>query len=271
MVKFNTFFIISLLTSTCFFAQDIGSCSPRSNALGNTTTTISDVTLAIQNPLSTIDLKSLEVAIQEEHFFSLPTNHKTAILVAKPLKKGVVGFGCQAFGLKEFQSAFSGFNYCLNLHKNFSLGLFLGGNYLAIKNYGSLLNLQYALAFKGKITEKLMYGILFQSVNRGTVTISNQNTSLIHVGIKYKSSENLDFYSEFQKSFFDPIRFKFACEYSLNNALFFRLGVITSAYTFTSGFGCVFNKHFRFDVSCNWQSTLGLAIQSGLVFKMISL
>jgi hypothetical protein len=76
----------------------------RAQSLGNASNTLEDVWAYHHNPAALTGVKKLAVGISYENRFLLKELQSQGVAVALPLKKGVISFGGQRFGYRNFLS-----------------------------------------------------------------------------------------------------------------------------------------------------------------------
>lgn len=235
-------------------------------SLASCVSTLNDLTLINVNPVSLVRLKKFSAGLQYENTVGLSELQKTGLIIAKPFKIGGVGLGFQSFGCNSYRVINSGVDYGFKLTDDFFLGVHLGLKNISIQSYGSRTITQLSLAFQGKISNKTTYGLTVQSIGKEYKEINGLNSLLVCMGVKYKPSEVLHFYSEIEKTLTSPVRVKIAFEYQALKSFYFRTGIITSNRQICGGFGCVIKEKFRFDFGSTWQSVIGVSIQGGILF-----
>ena len=90
-----TIFIFSLQFSFCQGWLPMGS---RSHALGNASVAIDDIWAYHHNPANLVSVKKLGFGLSYENRFLLKELQSQGLVVALPLKAGVISFGLQSFG-----------------------------------------------------------------------------------------------------------------------------------------------------------------------------
>ena len=242
--------------------------SARSLSLATCVSTLNDLTLVNVNPIGLVKIKKFSAGLQYENTVGLPELQKTALIFAQPLMKGGVGIAFQSIGVNAYRVINSSLNYGVKLTSDFFLGVHLGLKNVSIQNYGNRTMLQFSLAFQGRLTKTITYGLTVQSIGREYNDIKGLNSINACLGFKYKPSESLTFYSEVEKSLLFPLRLKCALEYEMLKSFFFRTGIMTSNYQLSGGIGCVIKERYRFDLGTAWQPILGVTMQGGIIFFM---
>ena len=248
------------------FAQNTELVSARSTSLATCITTLNDLTLINVNPTNLVSVKKFSAGLQYENSIVLPELQNTGFVFAKQVGNGGIGVGLQTFGCNFYRILTCGLNYGIKLTDELNFGVHLGIKNFSIQNYGNRTIPQLSLAFQGKISNGLNYGVTIQSIGKEYEKLKGVNSILFCLGVKYRSSESLSIYSEIEKSLISPMRIKVAFEYQPLKSMYLRVGVLTSNYQFSGGFGCKIKEKYRFDFGSAWQPITGLSFQVGILF-----
>ena len=261
-------FLSFLLYSFASIAQNTQTTSARALSLGGCGILLKDIGSYYSNPSLLAEQNSVSISCNYENNFFIPALQKTAFVVGLPTKKGVLGLGIRTSGITIFRSIESNLGYGINLNEQFSIGARIGINNTSIQGYGNKFALYFVVGFVGVLNEKLKYAFTFQQFGNTRKTDLNpfDTPSKINFGTQYLVSNMLSIYSELEKMVGYPMRFKIACEYLPLKVISFRLGVASSGYSLSSGFGYTFHTKLRVDIGATWQPILGTSIHTGLVY-----
>lgn len=262
-----TYFLLILSKFSFVFGQNIFGVSSRSSSLGSSITIINDLSLLGLNPCAMLSVKNFECSMQYVNLSELSELQQKGLQIAKPVKKGVIGMYANSFGVNAYKVVNVGVNYALLLNDYLEIGVGLGMKYTSIQQYENRMKILFSLALKGKVTEKLTYGVVLNSLGNEQKIQQGLNPTYLFAGVKFKPSTNVFLMSELDKSLFSPIRWKFACEYFATNQLVLRTGIIASTIQLSGGVGIVVKKHVRFDFGSTWQPILGVGIQVGISYS----
>lgn len=256
-----------LIKFSQLFGQNISGVSSRSSSLGSTVTTINDISLIGMNPCAILSIKNCEGSIQYMNLTGMSELQQKGLQVAKPIKKGVLGMYLFSFGVSTYKVVNAGVNYAVNLNDFLEIGVGLGFKTTSIQYYENRTKIQFSLAFKGRLSDKLFYGVVVNSLGNEQKSQQGLNPTILFAGVNYKPSKNVSLINELDKSLFSTLRWKFACEYFVKNQFVLRTGIIATTIQLSGGVGIVVKKQMRFDFGSTWQPILGVGIQGGFTYS----
>jgi hypothetical protein len=232
----------------------------RAQSLGNASNTLEDVWAYHHNPAALTGVKKLAVGISYENRFLLKELQSQGVAVALPLKKGVISFGGQRFGYRNFLSFKTGLGYSLKLSELLSAGVQL--NYAGIRlpdAYGSHGTVTAELGLLAKINDKWKLGFSVFNIGRNKLSDYQEDryTTVMRLGTAYKISSKVLFVAEAEKNVDYPLRGKVGIEYAVVSNFFIRGGFATEPVEVSFGVGYQFKKFFKLDLGSCYHQILG--------------
>lgn len=232
----------------------------RAQSLGNASNTLEDVWAYHHNPAALTGVKKLAVGISYENRFLLKELQSQGVAVALPLKKGVVSFGGQRFGYRNFLSFKTGLGYSLKLSEFLSAGVQL--NYAGIRlpdAYGSHGTVTAELGLLAKINDKWKLGFSVFNIGRNKLSDYQEDryTTVMRLGTAYKISYKVLLVAEAEKNVDYPLRGKVGIEYAVVSNFFIRGGFATEPLEVSFGVGYQFKKFFKVDLGSCYHQILG--------------
>ena len=263
-----TIFIFSLQFSFCQGWLPMGS---RSHALGNASVAIDDIWAYHHNPANLVSVKKLGFGLSYENRFLLKELQSQGFVVALPIKVGVISFGLQSFGFKNFRTNRLGVGYSMKLAEFLSCGVQLNYHQVRLTDaYGRKDALTAELGLKANITDN--WKVAFSVFNLTRTKISefgeDRLTTLMRLGTQYTFSEKVMFVAELEKNIEFPVRFKTGIEYSPIKKLFLRGGFATQPIELSAGLGYRFKEQFQLDIGSAYHQILGWSPNFSFTYQM---
>jgi long-subunit fatty acid transport protein len=263
-----TIFIFSLQFSFCQGWLPMGS---RSHALGNASVAIDDIWAYHHNPANLVSVKKLGFGLSYENRFLLKELQSQGFVVALPLKAGVISFGLQSFGFKNFRTNRLGVGYSMKLAEFLSCGVQLNYHQVRLTDaYGRKDALTAELGLKANITDN--WKVAFSVFNLTRTKISefgeDRLTTLMRLGTQYTFSEKVMLVAELEKNIEFPVRFKTGIEYSPIKKLFLRGGFATQPIELSAGLGYRFKEQFQLDIGSAYHQILGWSPNFSFTYQM---
>ena len=263
-----TIFIFSLQFSFCQGWLPMGS---RSHALGNASVAIDDIWAYHHNPANLVSVKKLGFGLSYENRFLLKELQSQGFVVALPLKAGVISFGLQSFGFKNFRTNRLGVGYSMKLAEFLSCGVQLNYHQVRLTDaYGRKDALTAELGLKANITDN--WKVAFSVFNLTRTKISefgeDRLTTLMRLGTQYTFSEKVMLVAELEKNIEFPVRFKTGIEYSPIRKLFLRGGFATQPIEISAGLGYRFKEQFQLDIGSAYHQILGWSPNFSFTYQM---
>jgi hypothetical protein len=263
-----TIFIFSLQFSFCQGWLPMGS---RSHSLGNASVAIDDIWAYHHNPANLVSVKKLGFGLSYENRFLLKELQSQGFVVALPLKVGVISFGLQSFGFKNFRTNRLGVGYSMKLAEFLSCGVQLNYHQVRLTDaYGRKDALTAELGLKANITDN--WKVAFSVFNLTRTKISefgeDRLTTLMRLGTQYTFSEKVMLVAELEKNIEFPVRFKTGIEYSPIRKLFLRGGFATQPIELSAGLGYQFKEQFQLDIGSAYHQILGWSPNFSFTYQM---
>ncbi len=263
-----TIFIFSLQFSFCQGWLPMGS---RSHALGNASVAIDDIWAYHHNPANLVSVKKLGLGLSYENRFLLKELQYQGFVVALPLKVGVISFGLQSFGFKNFRTNRLGLGYSMKLAEFLSCGVQLNYHQVRLTDaYGRKDALTAELGLRANITDN--WKVAFSVFNLTRTKISefgeDRLSTLMRLGTQYTFSEKVMLVAELEKNIEFPIRFKTGIEYSPIRKLFLRGGFATQPIELSAGLGYRFKEEFQLDLGSAYHQILGWSPNFSFTYLM---
>ena len=219
--------IIFLFYSFTSVAQGWQPMGSRSMSLSNATVALEDVWAYHHNPAALSNLKKIEFGVSYENRFLLKELQSQGLVIAIPLKKGVISIGSQSFGYNQFRTYRNGLGYSMKLAEFLSVGVQLNHHFVRINsNYG----------------------------NHQTVTA--EVGALAKINDKWSVSEKVLFLAEAEKNIDYSIRFKTGIEYLPLDNFYVRGGFATAPIEFSFGLGYTFSGKYKLDLGSAYHQVL---------------
>lgn len=263
-----TIFIFSLQFSFCQGWLPMGS---RSHALGNASVAIDDIWAYHHNPANLVSVKKLGFGLSYENRFLLKELQSQGFVVALPLKAGVISFGLQSFGFKNFRTNRLGLGYSMKLADFLSCGVQLNYHQVRLTDaYGRKDALTAELGLSANITDN--WKVAFSVFNLTRTKISefgeDRLTTLMRLGTQYIFSEKVMLVAELEKNIEFPVRFKTGIEYSPIRKLFLRGGFATQPIEISAGLGYRFKEQFQLDLGSAYHQILGWSPNFSFTYQL---
>lgn len=263
--------IIFILTLQFSFCQGWLPMGSRSHALGNASVAIDDIWAYHHNPANLVSVKKLGFGLSYENRFLLKELQSQGLVVALPLKVGVISFGLQSFGFKNFRTNRLGLGYSMKLADFLSCGVQLNYHQVRLTDaYGRKDALTAELGLKANITDD--WKVAFSVFNLTRTKISefgeDRLTTLMRLGTQYNFSEKVMLVAELEKNIEFPVRFKTGIEYCPIRKLFLRGGFATQPIELSAGVGYRFREQFQLDVGSAYHQILGWSPNFSFTYQM---
>jgi len=248
-----------LLAPLTLFAQGWLPMGARSNSMGNSSVTLTDVWAFHHNPGAIADLEKQSIGISYENRFLLKELQSQGLVYGQPLKKGVISFGAQTYGFKTYRTNRVGVGYSMKLSELFSAGVqFNYQNIRLTENYGSKNTVTAEVGVLAKITEKWSVGVSAFNLGRNKLADFQDDrfTTLMRLGTSYKVSKKVLVTAEVEKNVDFALRAKAGVEYQLVDKFYLRGGFVTQPIEASFGFGYKFSV-FQLDFGSAYHQQLG--------------
>lgn len=240
----------------------------RSAAMGSTSATATDFWSVHNNQAGLAFFDKTAAGIYYENRFLLKDLGYQTGAVAVKTKYGMLGATVGYTGDANFNTAKAGLVYARKFGTRVAAGIQLDyiGTSLA-ESYGNKSNVTFEAGIMVKLTEQLSFGAhTFNPIHAKLTTEENDwIPSTINAGLGFSFSDKLILSAEAFKNSENPIEFRSGAEYKLNQIAYARIGLSTSPFRYTFGFG-IEMKQFTFDLSSSVHAQLGYSPQVSLQY-----
>jgi hypothetical protein len=232
----------------------------RSMSLANATVALEDVWAFHHNPSVLTNLKKIEFGVSYENRFLMKELQSQGLVVAIPIKNGVISIGSQSFGYNQFRTYRNGLGYSMNLAEFLSIGVQLNHHFVRINPaYGNHQTVTAEVGALAKINEKwsLAFSVFNITRNRLSEFAEDRYSTIMRLGTKFSVSEKVLFLAEAEKSVDYSIRFKTGIEYLPLDNFYVRGGFATAPIEFSFGLGYSFSGKYKLDLGSAYHQVLG--------------
>jgi hypothetical protein len=195
--------IIFLFYSFTSVAQGWQPMGSRSMSLANATVALEDVWAFHHNPAALTNLKKIEFGVSYENRFLMKELQSQGLVVAIPMKKGVISIGSQSFGYNQFRTFRNGLGYSMKLAEFLSVGVQLNHHFVRINsNYGNHQTVTAEVGALAKINDKwsLAFSVFNITRNRLSEFAEDRYSTIMRLGTKFSVSEKVLFLAEAEKN-----------------------------------------------------------------------
>ncbi len=261
---------ITLVIHSAFYAQGWQPAGARSMSMANSTAAVSDVWSFHHNPGALAYIQQTSAGISYENRYLLKELQTQAIVVAHPLKVGVISAGAQIYGYKLYKTTRIGLGYSLKLGEKISAGVQMNYQGLRIENYGSKSTVTAEAGLLAKINEKIAVGFSIMNLGRGKLSEFQDDrfSTFMRLGLNYRISDKVMVLLEAEKEVQAKLRAKGGFEYEILNRFFVRAGGACNPIEVTFGFGYQFKNRLKLDMGSAWQQQLGWSPHFGLTYEL---
>ena len=263
--------LLSLFIGQVVCAQGWTPVGARSNSLANASVALEDVWAYHHNPANLTALKKWSCGISYENRFLLKELQSQGLVVALPLKVGVISTGIQSYGFKNFRTNRIGLGYSLFLSEFLSMGVQLNYHQLRLTDaYGMKQSLTAEVGLQAMINKNWKIGCSIFNIGRSLLSSYSEDrlTTLIRFGTYYKLSEKVMVLAEVEKNIEYPLRIKAALEYAPMSKVFLRGGIATQPIELSAGFGYKFKSQYNLDFGSSYHQTLGWSPHFSFTYQM---
>jgi hypothetical protein len=268
------FYLTFLLILSCLFVHSQGwqPAGSRSMSMANSTVALSDVWSYHHNPAGLAFLKTTSAGLSYENRFLLKELQTQAVVVAQPLKVGVLSVGAQLYGHHAYRTTRVGMGYSMLLGENISAGVQLNYQGIRIDNYGSKGTVTAEAGFLAKINSKVSLGFSVMNIGMAKLTAFEDDrfSTFMRLGLNYQISKKVIVLAEVEKSIETNLRVKAGMEYELLDRFFLRMGAASNPTEITFGFGYEFKNRLKLDLGSAWHQHLGWSPHFGLTYEFIN-
>ena len=221
----NGLILLALLISIPTFGQGWLPSGSRSMSMGNASATFNDVWAHYNNPGAIGAVEELTAGVSYENRFLLRELQTQGLVVAVPLKVGVISVGGHMYGYNQFRSYKAGAGYSMALSEKIYAGVQLNYQGIALnENYGTKNTLTGEAGLYCKFNERWKLGVSVFNLGRARLADFEDDrfTTVMRLGSSYSFSKKLIVALEFEKDLEYDLRIKTGIEY----LCYFALGIV---------------------------------------------
>lgn len=260
------FFLIAVVQG---FSQGWKPVGARAAGLANTSVCLDDVWAYHHNPGALSGIKKFSAGAYYEARFLAKELQTQGVVLAMPLKKGVISVGGQFSGYEQFRHTRAGVGYSLQLNEKIGAGVQANMQQLRFGgNYGSSVSATVEGGILAKISEKWSLGASVLNIGRQRVLPLDEDrfTSVIRIGSNYRPSKKVNVLLEVEKQVIHPISFRGGMEYMPVDMLVIRFGAQSGPTEFALGVGYRKNG-FLVDLATKYHPVLGWTPAIGFTYQ----
>lgn len=265
----NISLLVLVLLSFGVRAQGWLPVGARSMSLANASVALEDVWAYHHNPGALASLKKTSVGLSYENRFLLKELQSQGLVIAHPLKKGVVSLGAQLYGYSRYRTNRVGLGYSMAFGENLSAGVQINYQDVHISEYGSQGTVTGEFGLLAQLSDQVKLGFSIFNLNRAKLSDFRDDrfASYLRLGLTYKVSSKLLLLAEAEKEIESKIRPKAALEYNVGKKFHLRLGAAGNPVDLTFGIGYAISSNFQMSLGSAWDQTLGWSPHFGIVYQ----
>lgn len=269
MLKHSILFLLLILQSL-FYAQGWLPVGARSMSLANASVCLEDAWAYHHNPGALGMLTKTSVGVSYENRFLLKELQSQGLVIAHPLKKGVLSIGAQLFGYSLYKSNRVGLGYSLKFAEKLAIGVQVNYQSLRISNYLNKGTVTGEFGLLAKVNDKVTFGFSVYNLNRAKLIAYQDDrfSTYLRMGLAYYISSRVVLLAEAEKELSSKLRPKGALEYQVGNQFFLRIGAAGNPVEITFGAGYALKSGFKLDIGTAWDQLLGWSPHLGLTYEL---
>ncbi|MDB5014535.1 MAG: hypothetical protein JWQ25_2737 [Daejeonella sp.] len=264
MIKFYTL-IFSLLSFSVSAQLNSGA---RLVALGNAGVAIRDVWSLTSNQAGIAEIEKLTISAGYEQRFLDKDLNAQALVIALPIRKGVLGASFQKYGISSFNEQKAGLSYAKKYGSKLNLAVNLNFHQLKILSYGNSNTFSAEVGMLYRLSKVLTIGGHIANPNRSNYH-NDLNVSvpvIMQIGLSYLVSDQIIIVNTFDKTLGYSTDYKMGVEYKIIEWLSFRGGISVNPMKEFAGLGFHY-QHIKFDVATSSHAVLGYTPQLALTYE----
>ncbi|MBX7107806.1 MAG: hypothetical protein K1X61_04070 [Chitinophagales bacterium] len=258
---------IRLLFSLCCIVTAVRagnepfSASARSNAMGGTGITLTDMFAVFNNQASMAFVKDVTAGIFTERRFMMSELGYHAGGVVLPTRSGVFGLSAAYAGFDVYNEKKAGLSYARLFSKHISGGIQFDYLGTSIAEYGNAAAFTIEAGLLVKITDKFSTGAhVFNPVRVNAGFADNKIPTTLKLGVSYEASDKVWLAAEAKKDIDKAAQFCAGIEYRMIDAFHLRAGFQTNPAMYTFGAG-INIQQLRIDLATTYHQVLGVSPQ----------
>jgi len=254
-----------------FAAFDQQNRGARSAGMGNASTGLRDFWSIYNNQAGLVFLKGTTFGISVHNHYLVNELNRGSLCLEIPLRKaGVIGLTIDDFGISVYRENVIGLAYARSFGTGFSVGLKL--NYMRITYAGDYGDKNY-VGFDLGLMYQAKPGLTFACHTSNPFAVNIPSTgeerlpSRIALGMAHQISREIILSLECEKITSRKPRFKTGIEYTVNEKIFLRAGIMTSPFQFAFGFGYKLGN-IIIDIASAYHRFLGFSPQLSIHYSI---
>ena len=244
----------------------------KSNGLGQITAVHNDINSAYGNQAGLAFLQGMGINVGYENRFQVFELSALNFALAKNYNKlGTFGFVMKKFGFSQFNEFMAGLVYAKKLSNSFSAAIQFDYFNTSILGYGNKSTFSFETGLLYKLSNQLTIGIHVTNPFPITFVDDQDIPTIINLGVKYKVSDYLNIYGEFEKHINYNFYLKSGIEYSPIDIFTLYFGFrndFQNSSDFSLGFKYKFNDKINIELSTLYNLTLGLSPTVGFNYDL---
>ncbi len=264
-----TWVLFALTNLSGFAAGERIVAGGRSLAMAGTSVTTCDLWSLCNNQAGTAWLKGISAGLSFENRFLLKELMYEQLGFALPSKAGTFGLLVNRFGNSQYSEFKAGVSYARKFGKRFSIGVQLFYMQIRIaRDYGNknLASCEIGLIYKADKHLSVGVQLLNPVPVKITVQPCEQLPTIICLGLSYGFSDSFLMCAEAQKDLENPLIIRTGAEYHFAKPAWARIGISTSPFSFTFGFGLEFGR-VKLDMASGYHQELGFSPSGSITYS----
>ncbi len=275
MKKIYIFIFINIFTIVYQINAQINTIEiygAKSNGLGQVTSVYEDINSIYGNQAGMAFIKGIDINAGYENRYQIFELSALNFAIAKNYQNsGTFGLVLKRFGFSQFNEFMVGIAYAKKLGNSFSASIQFDYFNTSILGYGNKSTFSFETGLMYKISDQLTMGA--HVTNPFPVSfIDNQDIpTIINIGVKYKVSDYLNIYCEFEKHINYNFYLKSGIEYSPIDIFTLYFGFrndFQNSSDFSLGFKYKINNKINIELSTLYNLTLGLSPTVGFNYDL---
>jgi hypothetical protein len=272
MKSFTTLFLWGAFGIVGLAQPALAPTGARAAGMGGIVSVDADVWSAVNNPGGLGLLTDAGVGVSHEQRFAVADMGISAIVGTLPLWGNGVGVYISSLnlGLASFGESLAGLAVGRKLNEYLSVGVGVEGRMLYFpQEYHNLWAVTGQVGILAHPAKNLWLG--FRAANVTLSKWSGEDNSLLPVvltlGARYAIAAPVQLYAEASKDIYEALRVKFGTEFTIVQALYLRVGIVSGPFETHFGVGYA-HKRFRFDAALSRHPVLGYTPTGGINIRL---
>ncbi len=244
----------------------------KSNGLAQVTSVYDDINSIYGNQAGLAFIKGMKINAGYENRYQVFELGALNFGIAKNYKNaGTFGIVLKRFGFSHFNEFMAGVAYAKKLGNSFSASIQFDYFNTSISGYGNKSIISFEVGMMYKISDKLLMGTHITNPFPIGFIGDQDIPTIVNLGLKYKISDYLNIYGEFEKHINFNFYLKSGIEYTPIDIFTLYLGFrndLQSTSDFSLGFKYKFSKQINIELSTLYNITLGLSPTIGFNYDL---